>query len=810
MLYHLRISIYYAVAISLLAGLYFFLFSKPVLHPPVYYLADGLVVYSEAPQIPAGSRLAAPYCSLADSETFICSLRDGNSVRDIILPGTTFNFAELLRLFSAPVLGSFLVLFFAVWFLDTSRDILISSFFFWLTAFLLSTQYTIVYGEGIVPWIILGYLVPITLLNLNLRISGRTLNARLLISESVLLLFLSLLALAAEGSAILIEGAVQIMCYAFWTMTAISAVIQLMAALDPDNDDIDRLKKIVALAGTLLGVALPVVLLMYFPGVLSGFFYMLLLTILPLSLIYGTYRMHVVPFQFFVTRSIAAALLTFVFLTVYAVVLYLYSIILPETETTARWIINSVFLLLLVFFLDPWRTRISSAIEKRFLLPRGEHSESLKRLAEIISRSSRPRVAVQAILDEINQTLGLQCSFFLTVPDFFFYLDLTEQHVLRLSTTSPIWNLLRPEKIYFTSYLNYGTGARKELFEFLYERKVLLAIGLGKRRNLLQRIHTAINRRRTKTEEPPENLSCALLVGYPKDRDRLYLRELRYLQEAARLAGMMLYNMHTLIREVDKRKKVRDLHQSGQYQKIYTLNPDAALDILDYRYFNRPVLSVTGDYIDVIRLPFHRTAIFLGDVSGHGLGTGFLVSALRSIVRTAIDAQKSLPEVLGILNEFLTDRYSGYEFLTLFAMILNHQDGRMEYINAAHPGAYLKLPGGPLEKLENTQRLLGILPGPYRSYNYRIKPGQRIFLFSDGVIETVNREEQFFGENRLAEFLTAMGDEPLDDIVQGLQNTLQDFRGNAPAVDDTSFLVLEYLPARSLLDFVLRGLGIRR
>jgi protein phosphatase len=268
--------------------------------------------------------------------------------------------------------------------------------------------------------------------------------------------------------------------------------------------------------------------------------------------------------------------------------------------------------------------------------------------------------------------------------------------------------------------------------------------------------------------------------------------------------------MHALIREVDKRKKVRDLQQSGQYQKLYTLNPDPAPSTLDYRFFNRPVLSVTGDYIDIIQLDPQRTAVFLGDVSGHGLGTGFLVSALRAIVRTSIGSGQALPQVLNILNEFLTDRYSGHEFLTLFAIILNLQNGSMEYINAAHPGAYLKMPGGPLEKLENTQRLLGILPGPYRSFTYRLKPGQRIFLFSDGVIETANIKDEFYGESRFADFLTEKGDEPLDDIVAGLQDSLASFQGSAPPNDDTSFLVLEYLPVRSLLDYVLRSLGIKR
>jgi protein phosphatase len=810
MFYNLRISIHYPLAISLLAALYLFLFYEPVVHPPVYYVGDGLVILSETPEIATGEKLVPPYCQPITQGRFLCSVSRGGIVLDIALPARTITAGEFLRLFAVPVILSFLLLFFAAWFIDNSRDYLIASFFFWLTIFIVLTLYTILYDRAVVLWTLLGYLVPITLLNLHLRISGRILNARLLVAEGIILLFLGLLVMAAEGSPGFRAGTVQIISLLFWPAIALSVLMQFVAAFDRRNDRIDRIKKLVASAGTLFGIALPVALLLYHPGFLPGGLYLLLTVTFPLSLIYGTYRMHLVPFQFFVTRSVAAGLLTFLFLAIYSVVLYIYSIVLPETGK--RWIVNLIFLILLVFFLDPIRTRITSFIEKRFLLPRREHSESLKRLSGIISRSSRPQVAVQAILDEINQTLGVQQSYFLTVPDFFFYLDLREQHVLRLTSGSPIWTLLKPEKMHFTAYLIYGTGARRELFEFLYHKRMMLAIGLGERRNLFQQIHSYIQLRLRPKEKSvtPENLACALLVGYPQGRDKLYLYEIRYLQEAARLAGMMLFNMHALIREVDKRKKVRDLQQSGQYQKLYTLNPDPAPSTLDYRFFNRPVLSVTGDYIDIIQLDPQRTAVFLGDVSGHGLGTGFLVSALRAIVRTSIGSGQALPQVLNILNEFLTDRYSGHEFLTLFAIILNLQNGSMEYINAAHPGAYLKMPGGPLEKLENTQRLLGILPGPYRSFTYRLKPGQRIFLFSDGVIETANIKDEFYGESRFADFLTEKGDEPLDDIVAGLQDSLASFRGSAPPNDDTSFLVLEYLPVRSLLDYVLRSLGIKR
>lgn len=111
MLHNLRISIHYPIAISLLAALYLFLFNEPVMHPPVYYMGDGLVVLSETPEIEAGTRLVSPYCRAFEAGKFLCSIRSNSAVLDIVLPGKTINAAEFLRLFHIPVLLSFLLLF---------------------------------------------------------------------------------------------------------------------------------------------------------------------------------------------------------------------------------------------------------------------------------------------------------------------------------------------------------------------------------------------------------------------------------------------------------------------------------------------------------------------------------------------------------------------------------------------------------------------------------------------------------------------------------------------------------------------------
>ncbi|MBW7859007.1 MAG: hypothetical protein H3C43_12110, partial [Leptonema sp. (in: Bacteria)] len=365
------------------------LFSETVIRPPVFYLSNGLIIYSDVAELAAGNKLSKPFCFDSEqnsTDNVLCELQNG---RQVLVNTVHFGAAQIIHTFYIAIIASFVFCFFIVWFYETSRDYLIALCFFWLTAFTVQTLYLLVYDSGALLWMIIGALVPINILNVNLRISGYIVNARILIGEAIILIFLSTLIILAKTDG----HTIRLLLLEFWAFILFSLTIQVYSLFDRNNDRIDLLKKSVATSGIVIGVALPVFFLLHAPFKVPGIISLVAVTLFPVSLIYGTYRMQLLPFQFFITRSIADAALTFTFLFIYAVVIYISSMALPDTDHHSRWVVNAVLLLVLVFFLDSVRTRISAVIDKQLLLPKGEHSESLKRLAEIISRSSRPRVA---------------------------------------------------------------------------------------------------------------------------------------------------------------------------------------------------------------------------------------------------------------------------------------------------------------------------------------------------------------------------------------------------------------------------------
>jgi serine phosphatase RsbU (regulator of sigma subunit) len=109
-------------------------------------------------------------------------------------------------------------------------------------------------------------------------------------------------------------------------------------------------------------------------------------------------------------------------------------------------------------------------------------------------------------------------------------------------------------------------------------------------------------------------------------------------------------------------------------------------------------------------------------------------------------------------------------------------------------------------KSKKTQKLLGISTSPYQSYELKIKPGSKIFLCSDGVLETTNQNNEFFGENNFIKFIEECAELPIEEITKKLLKTLEDFRGSKEFQDDTTFLVIEYNPQKNLLDLLLGNL----
>jgi CHASE3 domain sensor protein len=160
---------------------------------------------------------------------------------------------------------------------------------------------------------------------------------------------------------------------------------------------------------------------------------------------------------------------------------------------------------------------------------------------------------------------------------------------------------------------------------------------------------------------------------------------------------------------------------------------------------------IAGDCYDLFVARDGHVALVVVDIAGHGATEGILALRCKEMVRTAITSGAEPGAALGTTAEVLGDM--GDEvFLTAFVAVISTDDGRVRYANAGHPPAYLVGSDG-VEAMEPTGPLVGLLEPGWGTAEARMGPGDNLCAYTDGLIETRNGENEFFGPDRLVTLL---------------------------------------------------------
>jgi sigma-B regulation protein RsbU (phosphoserine phosphatase) len=218
-----------------------------------------------------------------------------------------------------------------------------------------------------------------------------------------------------------------------------------------------------------------------------------------------------------------------------------------------------------------------------------------------------------------------------------------------------------------------------------------------------------------------------------------------------------------------------------------------------------PCHAVGGDAFNLFRLDQEHIACWVLDVSGHDVPAAMMTvsvsQCLTAQVGSALKKRMEEPphyrlaaphEVLEELDrEFPVERFD--KFFTMNYLVLNSVSGRLRHCRAAHPRPILARASGELEMLESAGTIIG-LGGvvPYTQGETDLVPGDRVFIYSNGVLAGGNRWGERFGEERLTETVHSLADRDLQDVCDGVIDALAQFAGGVPPADDLAFVALEF------------------
>ena len=208
--------------------------------------------------------------------------------------------------------------------------------------------------------------------------------------------------------------------------------------------------------------------------------------------------------------------------------------------------------------------------------------------------------------------------------------------------------------------------------------------------------------------------------------------------------------------------------------------------------FNSPTRYVGGDFYDFLQLSSGEWMGVLADVSGKGISAALLSSMVLGALSMEFRSRTQPHEVLNRINRLLCEKSLPFQFVTLFLFLLSPQ-GRGQFISAGHNSAYLfRSATGKIEELASDALILGLFDyASYQSRTFHLDTGDILVVYSDGLTDAQNQQEEMFGEERLLQVIRQEAPSGSHAIEQRFLNAIEEFTQGTPQTDDITFVVVE-------------------
>ena len=206
--------------------------------------------------------------------------------------------------------------------------------------------------------------------------------------------------------------------------------------------------------------------------------------------------------------------------------------------------------------------------------------------------------------------------------------------------------------------------------------------------------------------------------------------------------------------------------------------------------------EVGGDFYDFYKLSDNTVAFLAADVSGKGIPAAMFMMTAKTIIKDLAERGLPVNEIFTQANEKLCENNESGMFVTAWMGILNLTTGNVQFANAGHNPPLLKRADGSFEYLKTRAGfvLAGMEGVRYRVGELTLNPGDRLFLYTDGVPEATNAENKLYGEDRLLTFMNQNTTVEARKLLPALKANIDEFVGEAPQFDDITMLMFDYKP----------------
>jgi sigma-B regulation protein RsbU (phosphoserine phosphatase) len=204
--------------------------------------------------------------------------------------------------------------------------------------------------------------------------------------------------------------------------------------------------------------------------------------------------------------------------------------------------------------------------------------------------------------------------------------------------------------------------------------------------------------------------------------------------------------------------------------------------------------EVGGDFYDFFLIDEDHLCMVIADVSGKGVPAALFMVIAKTLIKNQAMMGDDPADILGKVNEQLCEGNDAMLFVTVWISILTISTGKGIAANAGHEHPVIRRAGGSYELVvyRHSPAVAAMEGMRFRQHSFELHPGDRLFVYTDGVPEATNAENELFGNERMLDVLNSQPDRKPHALLEAMKREIDVFVGEAPQFDDITMLCLDY------------------
>ncbi len=465
--------------------------------------------------------------------------------------------------------------------------------------------------------------------------------------------------------------------------------------------------------------------------------------------------------------SVSSGLLVAIYLLLYGEVRQFARNIAPEHAQ----FVEAGFLILTVIGFQPFLNLIENTVDRLLRKRLGNYAEALQELNREILTLFKPEQLRERVTNVLTESMLID-SVYLFLPQkpdgFATPIRGERGGELFISNDSPILDaLLNEKRALFLSEIDGELWQTEEHRRLQHYRANLLfpLHHRGERYGVL-----ALGRKITRTAYTVDELNRLSLLA-----DQL----------AIALENLGLYQEMLVKQQIE-----RELAVAKEIQRLLLPTATPQNDHYELSAMSTPSYEIGGDYYDLIELPGEKLGVAIGDVSGKGIPGAMLMSNLQAVFRTFVVEKDSPAKLVECVNDHLAKSISAQKYITFFYGVLDYKKRRLTFTNAGHNYPLL-CRKKKIITLKDVNLILGAKANiRYEESIIQLEKGDTLLLYTDGLTETIDSDDRLFGEERLEKTLSENCERPLNELVDQIYSTIDQYTQGKPPIDDLTIVAV--------------------